>query len=110
MAEKGEEPPGTHRRLRRLLAEGPEITTSTRKTMLANRGTGTAPEMAVRRALHAAGLRYRLTPVICQGDLIWCCLLGASWSRCEGIFGMDAIACTAECQRLDPSFRRLKLR
>ncbi len=51
---------GTHRRLRRLLAEGPEVTAATRAVMLANRGKDTAPEMAVRRALRAVGLRYRL--------------------------------------------------
>lgn len=60
LAERTGEPPGTHRRLRRLLAEGPEVTATTRAVMLANRGKDTAPEMAVRRALHAAGLRYRL--------------------------------------------------
>lgn len=51
---------GVHRRLRRLLAEGPEVTGATRAVMRANRGRDTGPEMAVRRALHAAGLRYRL--------------------------------------------------
>lgn len=60
MAETASELPGTHRRLRRLLAEGPDVTANTRAVMLANRGKDTAPEMAVRRALNAAGLRYRL--------------------------------------------------
>lgn len=55
--EKGK---GVHRRLCRLLAEGPEVTPATRAVMRANRARDTGPEMAVRRALHAAGLRYRL--------------------------------------------------
>lgn len=32
----------------------------TRRSMLGNRRRDTAPELAVRRALHAAGLRYRV--------------------------------------------------
>lgn len=54
------EEPSAHRRLRHLLADGPEVRATTRAVMLANRSKNTAPEMAVRRALHAAGLRYRL--------------------------------------------------
>ena len=46
--------------VRRLLREGPPVTAATRTVMLANRGRDTGPEMAVRRALHAAGLRFRL--------------------------------------------------
>lgn len=46
--------------LRRLLSEGPPVTAATRAVMLANRGKDTGPEMMVRRALHAAGVRYRL--------------------------------------------------
>ncbi|MBV6362750.1 very short patch repair endonuclease [Mycobacteroides chelonae] len=34
--------------------------TAVRNVMRANRGRDTAPELALRRALHAAGLRYRL--------------------------------------------------
>lgn len=51
---------GAHRRLRRLLAQGPEVKAATRTVMLANRGKDSKPEMVVRRAFHAAGLRYRL--------------------------------------------------
>lgn len=52
-------PPVEHG-LRKLLAVGPPVSEATRKVMLANRGRDTKPEMLVRRALHAAGLRYRL--------------------------------------------------
>jgi DNA mismatch endonuclease (patch repair protein) len=33
---------------------------STRRSMVANRGRDTAPELLVRRAIHARGLRYRV--------------------------------------------------
>jgi DNA mismatch endonuclease (patch repair protein) len=46
--------------IRRLLGEGPPVTAATRSVMLANKGRDTGPEMVVRRALHAAGLRYVL--------------------------------------------------
>lgn len=52
--------PVTHRYLRDLLAQGPKVTATTRAIMLANRSKNTSPEMVVRRAMHAAGLRYRL--------------------------------------------------
>ena len=46
--------------LKRLLAEGPEVSQATRNVMRANRAKDTSPELAVRRALHAVGLRFRL--------------------------------------------------
>jgi DNA mismatch endonuclease (patch repair protein) len=60
LTRESEEPVATHRRLRCLLAKGPEVRGATRAAMLANRSKDTAPELTVRRALHAVGLRYRL--------------------------------------------------
>src|SRR3954452_18541147 len=36
------------------------VSTAARRTMQANRGRDTGPELAVRSALHAMGLRYRV--------------------------------------------------
>jgi DNA mismatch endonuclease (patch repair protein) len=49
-----------HRDLRPLIVLGPAIKPATRAIMQANRGRNTGPEMLVRRALHDAGVRYRL--------------------------------------------------
>ena len=38
----------------------PPSSETARRTMLANRRRDTTPELAVRRRLHAAGLRYRV--------------------------------------------------
>ena len=38
----------------------PAVAAAVRRTMRANRGRDTGPEMAVRRLLHARGLRYRV--------------------------------------------------
>lgn len=42
------------------MAESWASTPAVRRNMQANRGRDTAPEMAVRRMLHARGLRYRV--------------------------------------------------
>lgn len=44
----------------RAAADSWASTAGSRASMQANRGRDTAPEIAVRRALHAAGLRYRV--------------------------------------------------
>jgi DNA mismatch endonuclease, patch repair protein len=38
----------------------PEVTAATRRTMQANRGRDTGPELALRSILHARGLRFRV--------------------------------------------------
>jgi DNA mismatch endonuclease (patch repair protein) len=38
----------------------PDVTPATRRTMRANRGRDTGPELALRKILHARGLRYRV--------------------------------------------------
>lgn len=38
----------------------PEVATATSRTMRANRGRDTGPELALRSALHARGLRFRV--------------------------------------------------
>ncbi|MFC4785369.1 very short patch repair endonuclease [Nocardioides sp. MAHUQ-72] len=42
-----------------MLPESWASSPATRRTMLGNRRTGTKPEVALRSALHAAGLRFR---------------------------------------------------
>lgn len=52
-------------------------TPATRRSMLGNRRTGTKPELALRSALHAAGLRFRkdyridLVPVRPRPDVVF---------------------------------------
>lgn len=44
----------------RIAAKGAAVAPAVRASMLANRRRDTRPEMAVRKRLHAAGLRYRV--------------------------------------------------
>jgi DNA mismatch endonuclease (patch repair protein) len=39
---------------------GPDVSPATRRTMQANRGRDTGPELALRSILHARGLRFRV--------------------------------------------------
>lgn len=69
-----------------------------RRSMLANRGRDTKPELALRKAVHALGLRYRvdhplpLPGVRRRGDLVFtrtkvvCWLDGCYWHACPNHF------------------------
>ncbi len=52
------DPPGTHTMAGRVASWA--TSPATRKAMQANRRRDTAPEMAIRRLVHASGLRYRV--------------------------------------------------
>lgn len=71
----------------------PASSPATRASMLSNRGTDSAPELAIRRELHARGMRYRkhIRPVPglrCTPDIVFTrarvavFVDGCFWHRC----------------------------
>lgn len=70
---------------------------ATRRTMQANRGRDTEPEMKVRRLLHASGLRYRVNyriptarrrtiDIAFTGAMVACFIDGCFWHGCPQHF------------------------
>jgi DNA mismatch endonuclease, patch repair protein len=83
----------SHRRHTPLAPAPPPSSPAAKVVMRANRGIDTAPELALRRAVHARGLRYQkhVAPVAglrCKADLLFSAARvavfvdGCFWHRC----------------------------